>query len=265
MEQIMNVLNNLVLLALGLSTFIGILDYIGFLPNRMRKWFRLNRTDDMVGVLQDIGVDIKRYKRVNQSLKYPRVFGNENIEKTTLSSLEQFKISKSMAVGHFRPTKLGYYYDLIGGTCDCKVAEYFANLLCTYWAQNSLSAMVIKDVEFDFIVTPKGGSPILGYEFSKLVDKPLVLHEESPRFKDNEEDMRYWFDCSAVPEKGKKALIVDDSTTGGTMVSNIIEHLREYGYLVNTCLVVFEPKAKNARERIEQKDVQLVSIIETHL
>ena len=185
-------------------------------------------------------------------------------EAITLSSLEKFKINKRMSVGHFRTTNLKYYYDLIGGTCDCEAAQYFANLLCTYWAKNSVLSTTVKDADFDFVVTPKGGSPILGYEFSKLVKKPLVLHEESPRFKDSEEDVRYWFDCRIIPEKGKKALIVDDSTTGGTMVSNTIEHLRKYGYLVSTCLVVFEPQAKNARKRLEQKDVQLVSIIKTH-
>ena len=96
-------------------------------------------------------------------------------EAITLSSLEKFKINKRMSVGHFRTTNLKYYYDLIGGTCDCEAAQYFANLLCTYWAKNSVLSTTVKDADFDFVVTPKGGSPILEYEFSKLVKKTLSI------------------------------------------------------------------------------------------
>ena len=53
--------------------------------------------------------------------------------------------------------------------------------------------------------------------------------------------MRKWFDCAMIPPKGSKALIVDDSTTGGRMVLSVIDHLREYGFYVSECLMVFEP------------------------
>lgn len=105
---------------------------------------------------------------------------------------------------------------------------------------------------------------MLGYEFAKLVNLPFVLHEEVQRFHDNDDDMRTWFDCREVPEKGKTALIVDDSTTGGNMVKKTIGHLRSYGYAVHTCLVVFEPTVKDARAQLEQHQVQLVSILKTH-
>ena len=38
--------------------------------------------------------------------------------------------------------------------------------------------------------------------------------------------MRKWFDCAQVPDKGSRALIVDDSTTGGRMVSDQRKELR---------------------------------------
>lgn len=76
--------------------------------------------------------------------------------------------------------------------------------------------------------------------------------------------MRKWFDCAVIPPKGSKALIVDDSTTGGRMVLKVIEDLRKYGYDVSECLVVFEPQNKDARKKLSDQEVNLISIVKTH-
>ena len=76
--------------------------------------------------------------------------------------------------------------------------------------------------------------------------------------------MRTWFDCAQVPPKGQTALIVDDSTTGGTMVIETAEHLRQYGYQVHTCLVIFTPMNSGAQDKLKSMDIQLVSAIKTH-
>ena len=123
---------------------------------------------------------------------------------------------------------------------------------------------MVKNPCIDFIVTPKGGSPILGYEFSKLLEKPLLLHEIEERFLCEENDMRKNFDCSKKPPKGSRALIVDDSTTGGRMVISAIKDLKKYGYDVTECLVVFEPQAKDARRKLASEGVNLISIVKTH-
>ena len=59
-------------------------------------------------------------------------------------------------------------------------------------------------------------------------------------------------------------MIVDDSTTGGKMVLDTINHLKQFKYEVNICLVVFEPRIKDAKQKLAQNDVQLVSIVKTH-
>ena len=76
--------------------------------------------------------------------------------------------------------------------------------------------------------------------------------------------MRKRFNCSQIPEKGCTALIVDDSTTGGRMVLSTIEDLRKYGYNVMDCLVVFEPQQKDARKKLSDQSVNLISIVKTH-
>lgn len=258
-----NFITQIIMVLLSLSTLIGILDYVGLLPKKIRKKLLLNKMDNELALLQEMGINREQYRRVNLALKYPRKFSGQDIKAAALEVMEKFKITKSVSVGHHRLTEVKYYYDLIGATCDGEIAEYFAHILSTYWAFCMEDVNRIYKYEYDFIVTPKGGSPILGYEFSKLAEKPFVLHEEGKRFS-GEEDMRTIFDCNIIPEKGTTALIVDDSTTGGTMVCNAICDLRKYGYQVYTCLVIFEPKNKNARERLSDVGVQLVSIVETH-
>lgn len=96
------------------------------------------------------------------------------------------------------------------------------------------------------------------------MNRPFVLHEESARFDSEEDDMRMWFDCADIPVKGARALIVDDSTTGGRRVLSVINDLRKYGYEVSECLVVFEPQNKDARKKLSDQEVNLISIVKTH-
>ena len=256
-------INFAILLALGLSTLIGILDFIGFLPRKLRNRFRLNRAEDTISVLEELGIDIEQYRRKNQVLQYPRTMTDSEIAAAAQDALDTYKIDAKVTVGQHRKTALPYYYDLIGASCSAQAAKYFAGILSTFWAASLEKADCIKESHFDFIVTPKGGSPILGYEFAAMINKPFVLHEEKERFK-LDGDMRSCFDCAVVPERGQTALIVDDSTTGGAMVCNAVSDLRRFGYKVHTCLVVFEPKSKDARGRLAQNNVQLVSILQTH-
>lgn len=258
-----NWIDRTILLVLALFTLVGVLDYVGILPKKIREYFRLNRAEDTLSVLQRMGVDIDQHRRMNQARQYPRTMAAEDIQDAVQVALDQHKISAKIAVGRQRKTAVDYYYDLIGASCDPEYARFFAGILSTYWSTSIEQVDYIKECEFDFVVTPKGGSPTLGYEFAKIVKKPFVLHEGQERFE-LKGDMRSCFDCAVVPEPGLTALIVDDSTTGGAMVCNAAADLRRFGYKVCTCLVVFEPKSKNARARLAENGMQLISIIQTH-
>lgn len=257
------------LLATGISSFVLMQDdtqseILEVLTRIDSSTAELLKPEHTLSALKDVGIDIEYYKRNNRALAFPKSIRATEIASSTAKGLQKFKIEKPCAIGHQRPTTVNYYFDLIGGTCDSNTAEYFARLLSSYWAANSADKSTVADSDFDFVVTPKGGSPILGYEFAKLVKKPFVLHEETRRFQDNQDDMRTWFNCSEIPSSGSTALIVDDSTTGGTLVAETIDHLRQYNYAVHTCLVVFEPRLKDAKTRLNDKSVQLVSIMKTH-
>ena len=256
-------INTIILVLLAISTLIQVADWIGFLPNKLRNYLKLNKSSDTLDVLEKLGIDVKMYQRKNLLSRIPCEYVDD-IEKYTLNHLMKYKLDMKVSVGRHVKTKLDYYIDLIGNSCNPVCAEAYARLLCTHY-KKSIENLNIKNPHFDFVVTPKNGSPILGYEFAKILNKPFVLHEESKRFDCEKDDMRMHFNCSQKPPVGSKALIVDDSTTGGRMVLNAINDLKKYGYEVSDCLVVFEPKSKDAKQKLMDAGVQLTSIVQTHI
>lgn len=255
-------INRAILIVLAISTLVQVLNWLGFLPSKLRNKMKLNQAEDALEVLKFLGVDIDKYRRANSIVGLP-VDYPEDLKKEVEKKLKEIRLEMKVSVGKRRGTKADYYIDLIGHSCEPKCAEAYARLLCTYWA-NAVREGVVKNPSVDFIVTPKGGSPILGYEFAKLMGKPLVLHEVEERFHCKKCDMRKKFDCAEKPPAGSRALIVDDSTTGGRMVLSAISDLKKYGYNVTECLVVFEPQSKDARKKLEGEVVNLISIVKTH-
>ena len=257
------IINRIILILLAISTVVQVLNWLGFLPAKLRKIFKLNQAQDTLELLENMGVDVERYRRINATVGLP-VDYPEDIVKETENNLRKLRLDIKVSVGKHRSTKQNYYIDLIGHSCESKCAEMYARLLCTYWC-SAVKDGTVKTPIVDFIVTPKGGSPILGYEFSKIVEKPFVLHEESERFFCKKHDMRAKFDCAQKPTEDSCALIVDDSTTGGRMVIDAVKDLKEYGYRVTDCLVVFEPQSKDARQKLDAVGINLISIVKTHL
>ena len=242
-------------------------------PAMEKKLDRIERRTEeisgmQVGVMMDalskFGIFPEQYYRLNARNAFPGGKGKEQLEESVRKSMENYRIDHKFTVGKHNPVEQDYYYDLIGGTCDSVNAESFARMLSAYWNAILTDEGLLEHPEFDFVVTPKGGSPILGYEFAKLINRPFVLHEDKKRFADNENDPLTYFNYYKAPKNGATALIVDDSTTGGRMVAETVDHLRKFGYRVHTCLVVFAPQTKDAAARLKSKNVQLVSIIKTH-
>lgn len=264
LSSINDIISMIVLVLLGVATLIQILDMIGFIPKKWRYILKLNRSQDTIDVLKELGVNFNQYKKSNSLVGVPIDYSKETIAEKTKKNLGALKIDQLVSVGKIRQTELNYYIDLMGHTCDQEIAVAYARLLSSYWADTIKNSNLVKEPNIDFVVTPKNGSPILGYEFAKIINKPFVLHELEDRFISKKDDMRKRFNCSQIPEKGSTALVVDDSTTGGRMVLSAIEDLRKYGYNVVDCLVVFEPQQKDARKKLSDQSVNLLSIVKTH-
>ena len=220
-----------------------------------------------LAILQELGIDVPQVKRENHARSFKASVTANHFDDTVNSELDKITIHSRHEVGQYGIQELDYYIDLIGASCDPDTAVRFARLMSTFLRYNSANPSVISNPEFDFVVTPKGGSPILGYEFAKLCKKPFVLHENKDRIHGTTNDMRKRFNFSGELPKNGTALIVDDSTTGGTMVIEAAKDLVEFGFKVNTCLVVFAPQVKNVEEILQNSipPIQLVPIKRTHM
>jgi orotate phosphoribosyltransferase len=213
-----------------------------------------SKTKTIVEILKDLGFDVKE----NKEKLHKCLYDEKNIKRIE-EKLDKCKINKRVEIGK---GSNGYFFsgyiDLMGACCNERIAQDFARELQTYSKNLNL--------DYDFIVTSKLGAPILGYEYSKLVSKPFVLHSEEEKFRlknENKKEVKSKFDFGILkPKKLKKALIVDDSTTGGRKVLDIIDDLRKYNYEINDCLVVFVPIGKDVENKLKEKNVNLHKIIE---
>lgn len=173
-------------------------------------------------------------------------------------ALVPLTIEKAVNIGGTEIVPAKRYIDLMGGTTDPVTAGMFARYLETFW-RNCLLASEADPI--DFVVTPKAGSPILGYELAKGLKLPFVIHNRREKFQVDPDEFRAHFDCISLPRERGLGLIVDDSSTGGDKILALLDDLRKYGYNAKDCLIVFEPGLKSARKKINDKGVRLHSII----
>jgi orotate phosphoribosyltransferase len=246
--------NKIVLAILGFSTIVFVSEAVGFLPLWLTKIINKNRLKTTIEVLNELGFDVKEKRKVINKCQ------TQASSKRIKEKLKKITIKKEVEIGK---SQNGYifpeYIDLMGATVFKRNATDFARELNTY------KETFGNKLEFDFIVTSKLGSPILGYEFANLLEMPFVLHSEEEKFRLKKgDDASSKFDFGCIENKKlKKALIVDDSTTGGRKVINIIKDLKKYGFEVTDCLVVFAPQGKKSDEKLAKEGVKLHSIIQT--
>lgn len=258
----------IVLTALGFATVLFVFDSVGFLPRWLQRYIYRNRSAQTINVLEDLGFEVEKVKRENRAAKITERRSADQLEVAAKSLTEPITIRKKLFVGRVDAVETNSFIDLMGATCEPTKAIHAAQLLSSHW-RNLIGSSGTKDIpDFDFVVAPKAGSPFIAYEFAKLHHKPLMLHNEQPKFQSDDQDPAALFDAAQKPKAGARALMVDDSTTGGRKAVNTIEHLRDAGYVVSDFLVIFEPLTKkaigrNAAERLANVDVRLHSIIKT--
>lgn len=264
-SQISNAVNSTItqaiLIILSVATLVTVLDYLGWLPPKVRRFLHLNRAQDTVEILKEFGIDTRNYIDATMPLRFPKGEDPQSIIQLTIKVMGQHLFNEKCAVGHTNKTEIPRYYDIIGAVCSPKKAAYLAALMAKYWTYYNTKNADKIDLGFDFVVTPKSGSPTLGYEFAKLLDVPFALHEDSDRIHNHADNVRTRFDMEAILPNQKRALIVDDSITGGAMINSTIKDLRKYGYDVTACFVIFEVCAKNGRTSLESNKVNLISMV----
>jgi orotate phosphoribosyltransferase len=260
MDQFNSITGNIVLILLAISSIIFIVESLGFLPKRWSDWLNRNKLSQTLRVLQEMGINVDNIRRKNIASGLPNYPGTQSYKESVSRELDSLASGESVEIGHVAPVMFGTYIDLMGATTDEVVAQRFARHLSTY-LRECIDNNSIRTPDFDFVVCPKDGSPILSYEFAKIIKKPLALHSPNLKFRAKNKFFKSEFDTQTPPLENSKALVVDDSTTGGRKIVDIIESLRSYGYQVTDCLVVFEPQGKNAREKLKDIGVELHAIV----
>lgn len=102
-------MNTIAIILLGISTLIQICDMCGFLPEWVRKKFRINKSQDTLEVLKELGINTNMYKRKNAIVGIPRDYNEESIQKDIEKKLNELIIDKNVSVGRVRKTELNYY------------------------------------------------------------------------------------------------------------------------------------------------------------
>lgn len=254
--------NDIILWILALATVISVLETNGFLPKFVAKWFARNRLESTIKALQALGVRAT-YDETDASITPT----NKLLDITKIKELAYKKELRGMlledtftgdlnigATTYFQSTQ---FIDVIGSSTNPNRAVKYAKLLHTH-------AKIEKINDFDIIATPRSGSPILGYEFARLCQKPFIV--DSPNKVNDASNTMGAHANLDFPKnlilKDKVVLIVDDSTTGGRKQIELANLLRTEGAKVEKSLILFEPKGKGAREKLALNNIELHSIID---
>lgn len=242
----------------GFSAILVVAEALGFLPEWASRQLARKRLPQTLGVLREMGLDIEAVKRRNIAASMVEHTPSGDLAPRVKEALRSVTLKKAVQVGDTERVRAEQYIDLMGATTNPDTARIFARHLESFLRRCILEQGV--DPQFDFVVTPKAGSPILGYEFARHLRCPFAMHNRPTKFLAEPDEFSAHFDCAVLPQKGSRALIVDDSSTGGDKVLSLIDDLHKFGYEARDCLIVFEPTLKDARRKILGKNVRLHSI-----
>jgi len=261
-------INMVIIWVLALSSLFIVAEVVGFIPAKLSDRINRNRLHQTMRLLREFGVDTDTPRRANSVAHLEQIAGRDLAERVS-GRLEAAKINHPVMIGTQIDVRADSYIDLMGATSDIKLAHAYARDLAGLWRSLADVGGRVANTDIDFIVTPKSGSPLLGSCFAELLGKPLLLHNQERKFRSNPDDPKALFDCTELPARGSRGLMVDDSSTGGGKAVKLIEDLHLCGWKVSDFLVVFEPQLKastgqNAAVRLRPMGVTLHSIVTTH-
>jgi len=259
---------DVVLWLLSISSVVFILSKLGWLPDRIDRAINRNQRSEIKIALELLGVKEQEVRTKFRSLKFRTSHDEKSLRDGANDLVKAHTIDMKILVGSTHPAPQSSFVDLMGASTKANVALRLAALINTFIGTKLRDPQLKNLSDFDYVATPKSGSPLIGYEFSKMTDKPLLLHSMEPKYKnaDGSPNSLAHFDLSFIPESGKSVLIVDDSSTGGRKIMKLVEDLRSLDLVVDHCVVIFEPQSKveikqNARSRLSGLDVNLISIV----
>lgn len=254
-------INKIILFVLSLGALVFVVDMVGFLPSWLEKWIAKNRLETTLRALKSLGVMVAwdNEKPSTHRSFSKKIRGSEPLYKKKLKMMiEEASLGENaVEAGEKRSFTVENYVDIMGNSTNSEKAKDYARILYAYIVDESLLNNI------DFIATPKEGSPILGYEVSHLLKKPLVLgvcHKGKSTSENVLSHLSLDYDI-ALDLREKRALLIDDSTTGGRVMLDLAAALRKDGAIVKDACVLFEPIGKNARTLLRNDNIILHAVV----
>ena len=253
--------DHVVLSILGAAGAVTALDFAGFLPKWAAAWFARNRQESTLKALVSLGVRVQWNQDSKTLNVIQRVLKTLGLKKPAYviqaeEMLEDDSFGGEFLVGSTRHFKSNGFVDVMGATTDSERTQQYARILKTHHSIQNIPS-------FDIVATPKDGSPLLGYEFSKLFGAPFILGCTQKVTADQALSLGAHLSLDfpkSLEIKGRRVLLVDDSTTGGSKMASLAESLRTAGAIVEQALILFEPKGKNARDRLANLEITLFAV-----
>lgn len=150
-----------------------------------------------------------------------------------------------------------FFVDFMTASTDPTFANECALILASYLRMNR-----DETAEFDVVIGLKQGSPLIAAALAAKLGLPLILYrgQGARRRRDMADlDTRDYFDGDAALLQ-KRAMIVDDSTTGGTMMLDCTFDYRGAGGEIRGALILFEVLGRNGREALLKNGVEVYSV-----
>lgn len=232
------------------------------LPKSFTDYVRRKKVMEAVALLRELSflaqTGPQRQAATYQTL--PPSIGRDLYEKDILETAKSHQIRANIRVGRIRDKRFPYFIDFMEASVNPRELERLARALASFIKDTMASLEHTSPIVFSKIVTPKEGSPTLGFRTGQILNVPCVLFRGAAQPKIAEPGDPLFFFDGAVSQTDS-VLLVDDSTTGGTMLLQATEKLRELGALVQHAFVLFEPEGGTAREVLRSNGVELHSAV----
>lgn len=149
-----------------------------------------------------------------------------------------------------------FFVDFMGASTDERFADECGLILASHLRMNRDEI-----AEFDALVGIKAGSPLVASSLSRRLNIPLVLYRGRGRARRDVPGLAPYESFDGDRELlSQRLLIVDDSTTGGTMMLDCATAVRACGGEVKGALVLAEIVGRNGRERLSRNGVPLLAV-----
>lgn len=165
------------------------------------------------------------------------------------------KFREDLAIGSETSQHLQYYIDLRSTLLDMGNVEEIGELFYSY--------ICFLCVDFDFIAVHRNSSVILAYYLSTAFHKPILFISNSPKITLNKKFVYIEASVSLDECKGKKALIIDDSTSGGGLLKEVAIRLKEERIIVNDICILYA-RTDSSFERRDKLKGYTVHLIKSY-